>query len=117
MGAKTNTRSRKQKTFRQSQAAFYKRKMRMSRIAGILCCLLAIASIVVYYLKYMNEWLNIITIAYSIATVFVANSFLQDIKVGNPWQRVNAVCGILLYIFTAFLIAWGFITGQLVTQF
>lgn len=113
----TRTNRKRAKSFQKTQAAFYKRKMRMSRVAGILCCLVVIASLVAYYLKYMNQWLSIINISYCVATIFIANSFLQDIKVGNPWQRVNAACGILLYLFTGFLIVWGFMDGQLTTQF
>ena len=101
----------------QERAAYLKRKMRMSRMIGIMCCLLAIAAIVTYYLKTMNEWISVIIIAYSAATIFTANSFIQDIRVGNPWQRVNAVCAILIYLLTVFLIVWGFVYGELTAQF
>ena len=96
---------------------FLKRKMMLSRIVGIFCCLLAIGSVVTYYLKTINEWLSIITIAYCVATIFTANSFLQDIKVGNPWQRMNGFCSVIIYLLTAFLIVWGFVHGHLTTQF
>lgn len=109
--------SKKAKTPMQAQAAFYKRKMIMSRVIGVLCCLVAIGAIVIYYLKTINEWLSVITISYCAATVFVTNSFIQDIRVGNPWQRVNGFCAILLYMFTVFLMVWAFIHGHLTTQF
>ena len=101
----------------QAQAQFFKRKMIVSRILGIFCCLMVIAGLAVYYLKLFNEWFCAIIICYSIATIFIANSFLQDIKVGNPWQRINGFCGILLYLFTIFLIVWGFVNGNLTVQF
>lgn len=107
----------KQKKHLQSQAAFLRRKMRLSRAIGILCCMFAIACIILYYLKTISEWLCIINIAYCAGTIFVANSFLQDIKVGNPWQRINAICGILMYAFSIFLIVWGFKEGLLSTRF
>lgn len=97
--------------------SFLKRKMIMSRIVGILCCLLAIASIFTYYFKVINEWISLINISYSIATIFTANSFLQDIKVGTPWQRINGICSVLLYLFSVFLIVWGFVYGQLSLKF
>lgn len=128
MSAKTNTKTKpnakaksktksKPKSPMQAQAAFFKRKMIMSRIMGFLCCFIAIASIIVYYLKIIDEWMSVITISYCAATIFVVNSFLQDIKVGNPWQRVNGACAIILYLFTVFLIVYGFVTGGLTTRF
>ena len=98
-------------------AYFLKRKMMMSRIVGLLCCVLALASLVLYYFNLFNSWLNLITISYSVATIFTANSFLQDVKVGSPWQRVNAGCSIILYLFTVFLIVYGFIIGALTVGF
>lgn len=114
MSAKTKV---KPQTPMQAQAGFYKRKMIMSRIIGIFCCLLAIGAIILYYLKPINEWVCLITISYCVATTFVANSFLQDIKVGNPWQRINGICAIIMYLFSVFLIVWGFVDGQLTLQF
>lgn len=109
--------SSKPKTPMQAQAAFYKRKMIMSRIVGLFCCLLAIGAIIIYYFKTINEWLSVITVAYCVATIFVTNSFLQDIKIGNPWQRINAICGIFLYLVTIFLMIWAFVQGHISTQF
>lgn len=99
------------------QARFYKRKMMLSRIIGIFCCLMALGSIALYYFRPSTQWLSLITITYCAGMVFTANSFLQDIKVGNPWQRVNAFCSIILYLFTVFLIIYGFVEGQLITNF
>ena len=101
----------------QAQAKFLKRKMIMSRVIGLLCCLVAIAMIFIYYFKTINEWLSIISISYCTATIFVTNSFIQDVRVGNPWQRVNGACAILLYLFTLFLLVWGFTHGHITTQF
>lgn len=107
----------KQKKFMQEQASFMKRKMRLSRSLGLLCCLFAIACIILYYTKTINEWICLINIAYCAGTIFVANSFLQDIRVGNPWQRINGICGVLLYAFSVFLIIWGFKQGLLALKF
>lgn len=98
-------------------SAFLKRKMISSRIMGILVCLLALASIVAYYFKFVNEWLCMIVLSYCIATIFISNSFLQDIKVGNPWQRINSIFAIFFFLVVIFLIVYGFVTGNLATKF
>ena len=100
-----------------SYNSFLKRKMFMSRILGIFSCMLAIASIVMLYFNAVSEWMCIIIIGYAMATVFSSNSFLQGIKIGNPWQRINMVCAIFFYIAVIGLIVYGFITGELTTQF
>lgn len=94
-----------------------KHKMMMARILGIFACLIAIAGIVLKYFGILSDWLCIISIAYAMATIFTFNSSLQDIRIGNPWQRINAVCSLLLYAFVVFLIVYGFISGQLQTNF
>ncbi len=101
----------------QQEAVHLRKKMISSRLTGILACIVALASIVVFYLKVINEWMCIIAIAYCLATIFTANSFIQDVKVGNPWQRINGICSILFYILVVFLIAYGFISKNLVLQF
>ncbi len=94
-----------------------KNKMMLARIFGILACLVAIAGIVLKYLEIINAWLCIISIAYALGTIFGFNSNLQDIKVGNPWQRINGICSLLMYAFVIFLIIYGFATGIMQTQF
>lgn len=101
----------------QSHAQFLKRKMIMSRITGILACLIAIASMVLMYLKITSEWMCVIIICYSMALIFSSNSFLQNIKIGNPWQRINMACAIFFYIAVVALIVYGFISGDLSVQF
>lgn len=98
-------------------AKHLKHKMMMARLLGILACLVAIAGIVFKYLGIVSDWLCIISIAYSMATIFLFNSSLQDIRIGNPWQRINAICALLLYAFVIFLIVYGFTSGQLQTNF
>jgi hypothetical protein len=97
--------------------AFLRRKMIFARIMGILACGVAIASIVLMYYKLLSEWLCIIMIGYGMATAFSSNSFLQDIKIGNPWQRINMICAVFFYLVVFFLIIYGFVTGNLSTMF
>ena len=96
-----------------SYAKHLKHKMMMARLLGILACLVTITGIILKYLGIISDWLCIISIAYSMATIFTFNSSLQDIRVGNPWQRINAACSLLLYAFVIFLIVYGFTSGQL----
>ncbi len=98
-------------------AAFLRRKMIMSRIVGIMACLLAIATMILMYFKMVSEWISIIVICYAMATIFSNNSFLQGIKTGNAWQRINMACAIFFYVAIIALIVYGFISGQLTTQF
>lgn len=100
-----------------SHAKHLKHKMMMARLLGIFACLIAIAGIVLKYLGIVSDWLCIITIAYAMGTIFTFNSSLQDIRVGNPWQRINAICSLILYAFVIFLIAFGFSSGQLQINF
>ncbi len=101
----------------QKEALYYKRKMIIRRIIGIIACLVTLGCIAIYYFKTINEWLCIIIIAYCLGTIFSTNSFLQDIKVGNPWQRINGVVAVGFYIIVVFLIVYGFITKSLQLQF
>lgn len=101
----------------QNYAAFLRRKMIMSRIIGIFACLIAIAAIVLLYFRFVTEWLCIIVIGYAMATIFSNNSFLQGVKTGNPWQRINMMCAIFFYVAVIALIVYGFATGELATQF
>lgn len=101
----------------QKEAQYLKKKMITQRISGIITCLLALTSIGVYYFEIINGWMCVIVLAYCLSSVFTANSFIQDIKVGNPWQRVNSICSIAFYVLTVGLIIYGFVTHNLELQF
>lgn len=101
----------------QKEAKYLKKRMITQRMTGILTCLLALTSIGVYYYQLINGWMCVIVLAYCLGSVFTANSFIQDIKVGNPWSRVNSICSIAFYVLTVGLIIYGFVTKNLVLQF
>lgn len=94
-----------------------KRRMIMARLIGILGCGVAIASLV-FYAKYHDElqwkWICIILMMYSLGTIFLQNCNLQTIKVGNPWQRINAICAILLYLADVAIIVYAIVCGYVV---
>lgn len=103
---------------------YLKRKMVISRICGIMGCLIGIISLVVYALQkaniigvLINDWMLLITLTYSMGVAFTFNSGLQGIKVGNPWQRINTIIAMFFYFFVVFLIAYGFASGNLVIKF
>lgn len=103
---------------------YLRRKLMISRLIGILGCLVGIVSLVLYALQKANivhelitDWLLLIVLAYSMAVAFTTNSGLQGVKVGNPWQRINMICAVIFYFFVIFLIAYGFASGNLVLQF
>ena len=97
--------------------AYLKRKMMFARILGILACLVALTGIVIRYLNLFNSWLCLILISYCLGIIFTFNSNLQNLRVGNPWQKINSFCAVIMYILVAFLIIYGFIEGILQTQF
>ena len=43
--------------------------------------------------------------------------FIKDIKVGNPWQRINGIVSVMFYVLVVFLIIYGFVSGELQLQF
>ncbi len=107
----------KQMNALQKEAKYLKKRMTISRVIGIFACLLALTGIAVYYLSLINEWLCMILIAYCLGSIFTSNSFIQDMKVGNPWHRVNGVCSIIFYLLVVALIIYGFATNNLSLQF
>ena len=97
--------------------AYLKRKMMISRIFGIFACLVAITGLVLKFLEIVDDWLCLMMIVYSLGTIFALNGNLQDIKVGNPWQRINFACSVIMYLFVVFIIIYGFCTVELSVQF
>lgn len=97
----------------QGYNAFLKRKMMISRIFGIFACLVAITGLVLKFLNLVDDWLCLMMIVYSLGTIFALNGNLQDIKLGNPWQKINIFCSILMYLFVIFIIIYGFCTNQI----
>lgn len=103
---------------------YLKRKMVMSRIMGILGCLIGLACITLYILQRLsvlshiiNDWMLLVMVTYTMALAFTVNSGLQGIKVGNPWQRINSIFAMFFYFFVVFLISYGFASGNLSVMF
>lgn len=90
-----------------------KRRMNMSRIIGTLACLMGIACIVLYAFNIVNQWMCLIVLTYTMATIFSYNSSLQSIKVGNPWARINVICSLILYVLVIFLMSYALASGAL----
>lgn len=101
----------------QEYNGYLKRRLMLSRILGIITCLVGITCLVLYYFKIVNEWMCLVVLTYCMANCFTLNSQLQGVRVGNPWQRINAICAMFFYLFVVFLISYGFASGNLVVRF
>lgn len=94
-----------------------KKRMIWARLIGILGCAIAIACIVLYAYHHGEtqwQWLCLILMTYSLGTIFLQNCNLQTVKVGNPWQRVNGICSVLLYAVDVAIITYALSTGLVV---
>lgn len=94
-----------------------KKRMIVSRLFGIFGCCVGIASIVLYsfYKETTHwQWLCLIMMTYSLGMIFMQNCNLQAVKVGNPWQRVNGLCAILLFALDVMLITYALTTGKII---
>ncbi len=109
--------SKTKKSVMDNIANYRIRRMILSRLFGIGLCLMCIVCLVAYYKELFNTWLLMIFLSFCMGTIFSLNSFIQDIKVGNPWQRINGIIAIMFYVMVGFLIVYGFISGELSLQF
>lgn len=94
-----------------------KKRMITARLVGILGCLIAITCIILYAYNHDQtqwQWICLILMTYSLGTIFLQNCNLQTIKVGNPWQRVNGICAILLYAVDVVIITYALCMGFVV---
>ena len=115
--AKTKSKKKLKLNVVKKEAKYLKSKMMRSRLIGIITCIFALIAISVFFFKLINEWLCIIVLTYCLGNIFSANSFIQDIKVGNPWQRLNGIISIIFYVLTVGLIVYAFVTKNLTLQF
>ena len=109
--------SKTKKSVMQGISDYRLRRMIFSRLFGIGLCIACIVCLVAYYKEIFNEWLVMIILSFCMGTLFSLNSFIQDIKVGNPWQRVNGIVSVMFYLLVGFLIVYGFVSGELQLQF
>lgn len=94
-----------------------KRRMVLARFMGIMGCCVGIACIVLYAYFHNEEqwqWLCLTLMAYSLGTIFMQNCNLQAVKVGNPWQRVNGICAMLMYALDIAIITYALATGKVI---
>lgn len=94
-----------------------KKRLVVSRLVGILACLVGIACIVLFALYHKEtqwQWLCLIMLAYSLGTIFMQNCNLQAIKNGNPWQRINGFCSLMLYALDIFILVYSLVKGYIV---
>ena len=90
---------------------YLKRRLKMSRVMGILYCILCALSIVgLYfeeYLPFMNGFMCAMMIFFSIGGIFLQNATLQDIKRGKKHQIINIVFSIICFTIVVVLATLG----------
>ena len=102
----------------QEWGRYMKTKMFFARIIGIIFCAVCIAALALLYLKvFTSYWTPVLMITFSMAFIFVANSFLQNVKRGKTWQTVNLVLGLICFVAVITFIVIAYVRGELVFGF
>ncbi len=92
---------------------FLKKKLNFSRFMGFLSSACAVVLIVFYFLKFIDPWIGVIDISYLIGVTFTSNVTCQDIKVGSPWQKLNAFMAVVFYLIAIGLLVYSLVSGQI----
>lgn len=98
-------------------AKVLKRRLITSRLIGILGCLIGLACIVLYAYFHGQtqwQWTCLVLLGYSLGTIFMQNCNLQAVKNGNPWERVNGICAILMFLLDIFILSYAMASGNLI---
>ena len=90
---------------------YMKSKLVFARLAGLLSCLICAAALVLLYFKIVDKWMCIILVTFSMAGIFISNSFLQNVKRGRAWQIVNLVISLVCYVAVITFITIAFMEG------
>ena len=96
-----------------SYGAHLRKRLYRSRFQGFFFSLVAIAVLVMFFVKVISPWMVTIFIGYLLGTIFMNNITYQDIKVGSPWPKINAALSVVCYILAIGLMIYGFINGEL----
>jgi len=92
---------------------YMKSKMFFARIMGLIFCLVCAGALTLLYFKIFDRWMTMVVIAFSMACIFIANSFLQTVKVGRAWQVVNLLLAFVCYAAVITFVTMGFIEGTI----
>ena len=94
-------------------AKYMKRQLVFSRIIGLLFCLSCAGALALMYIGYLDEWTSMVVVSFSLAAIFMANSYLQGIKSSKKWQMTNMVLAIFCYCAVVVFVVLGFTQGTI----
>lgn len=97
----------------QQMAKFMKRQLVFSRIIGVLFCLLCAGTLALMYFEIFDHWTCMMIISFSLAGIFISNSYLQGIKTGKKWQVLNMVLAFICYCAVIVFVVIGFVQGTI----
>ncbi|MBE7074197.1 MAG: hypothetical protein E7379_03815 [Clostridiales bacterium] len=97
----------------QEWGRYMKSKMRFARFMGFLFCLVVLGALALLYFEMLDRWTCMILLCFSMATIFMSNSYLQGIKVGKRWQVVNLILAFVFYIAVITLVTLAIVEGSL----
>ena len=71
----------------QQWGKFLKRKLIYSKLLGVTYCLICALAMVGLYFDFLNDYMCMIMIFFSIAAIFIANSSIQGIRYSKNGKR------------------------------
>ena len=92
---------------------YLKSKLFFSRIMGLIFCLICAGALTLMYFKILDKWITMVVIAFAMACIFIANSFLQNVKAGRKWQVINLILALVCYAGVVTFVTLGFIEGTI----
>lgn len=97
----------------QQVAKYMKRQLVFSRIIGTLFCLMCAATLALMYFEIFDHWTCMMIISFSLAGVFISNSYLQGIKSSRKWQVTNLIVSFVCYGAVIVFVVIGFVQGTI----
>lgn len=100
----------------QKVAKYMKRSLVFSRLMGLIFCLICAGALALMYFKVFDQWMCMIVVSFSMAGIFICNSYLQSIKSaknGRTWQVVNLLLAFLCYCAVITFVTIAFVNGSL----
>lgn len=93
---------------------YMKGKLVFARLMGLIFCLVCAGTLALLYFNVFDTpWIPMIMIAFSMACIFISNSFLQGTRKGKSWQAVNLGFSIVCYLAVITFVVLGFVDGSI----
>lgn len=91
-----------------------KKRLFVSRILGILISFAIFALLLLFFFKYIDEWVLGINVLVLSAMDFMINAGIVQIKQTSIWTSANTYASGILFIFGAAITIYGLISGNLI---